>query len=425
MANSQLLPATRSTGYAKTVKTLKSVYVLGRDPSTNLTPNGAIYEVFDNQIPFGNLVDADLVCFVAVGKSVNPALQAQLDLLGRTLAAKNNQPAALFGLPKTVSRASTEPPLRAAEGFAEAFEPLLRRETAAQPLKETLASFSARQVARVADVLKPLALRIYGVLNLLGCTVASMRGYHRKASQVSYFCPAEAIYTYLSITRGSFYRSLKELIALGLVAARGHKTTLNGWAVRCDGTLWAVKLLPRQGTKAKLRFDDLKARYRDLAADIESGKTVWRQMRQSYTHETKPVEFKVLVDWALTPHLEKSPVTLTVASENKLELEILLDVPGLPKQGRRAGVDRAAQALAQHLGDASSLNFYRHLVWQLLRLSQQGRGYFSTVYQMLVRIVADLQEGFARKAGALFVSRLKGCDLWAELKEVPLTRIAA
>lgn len=31
-------------------------------------------------------------------------------------------------------------------------------------------------------------------------------------------------------------------------------------------------------------------------------------------------------------------------------------------------------------------------------------------------------EGFARKAGALFVSRLKACTIWDELGEVPLVR---
>ena len=99
-------------------------------------------------------------------------------------------------------------------------------------------------------------------------------------------------------------------------------------------------------------------------------------------------------------------------------------MPGLPKQERRAGVDRAARALAQHLGDDASLNFYRYLVRGLLRLHQQRRDYLPSVYQVAVRANADYREGFARKPGALFVSRLEACALWGELREVPLTRVA-
>jgi hypothetical protein len=278
-------------------------------------------------------------------------------------------------------------------------------------------------VARVTGDLNPLALRIYALLNLLGCEVAYRRGYHRKASQVSYFCPAESICAHLRISRGSFYRSLKELLALGFVDARGHKTTLRGWAVRCDGTLWSVKLLPHKGSRARLRYDDLKAQYRDLGADIEAGKTVWAQMRQSCTEEINTVTFESLLAWALPPTHEQNPVTLTVASEEQLSLEILLDVPFAAKQGRREAVDKAARALAQRLSDAGSLNFYRYLVWQLLRLHQQGRDYLLAVYQMTLRASADLQEGFARKPGALFVSRLKSCALWDELREVPPVRV--
>jgi hypothetical protein len=108
-----------------------------------------------------------------------------------------------------------------------------------------------------------------------------------------------------------------------------------------------------------------------------------------------------------------------------LALEILLDVPLVPKQGRREAVDRAARALNQHLTDDGSLNFYRYLVWQLLRLHQQGRDYVMAVYQMVQRVNADHREGFAKRPGALFVSRLKACALWDELREVPPTRIAA
>ena len=340
------------------------------------------------------------------------ALQQQLDRLQATLAARRSQQPLLT--PPEASLPSPAPP-----------ELVVCKQTLVASVEEAVESFSARQVARVVADLNPLALRIYGLLNRLGCEIAYRRGYHRKASQVSYFCPAESICAHLSISRGSFYRSLQELKALGLIDARGHKTTINGWAVRCDGTLWSVKLLPHKGSRARLCYDDLKAQYRDLETDIKAGNTVWNQTRQSKTDKTKPVTIECLLAWALPPMREQNPVTLTVASEERLELEILLDVPHVPKQGKREAVGKTARALAQHLTDEGSLNFYRYLVWQLLRLHQQGRDYFLAVYQMVLRARTDKLEGFARKPGALFVSRLKACTLWDELREVPLTRVAA
>ncbi len=356
---------------------------------------------------------------------MNSALQTQLERLGQTLASRSGQPGTLFALPQKDQHRGSQPTRAAPERLAEPLEPVLRRDVAALPLQEAVESFSARQVARIVADLNPLALRIYALLNLLGCEVAHCRGYHRKAGQVSYFCPAESICAHLGISRGSFYRSLKELLTLGLVDARGHKTTINGWAVRCDGTLWSVKLLPHKGSRARLRYDDLKAQYRDLEADIETGNTAWAQMRQSSTTEVNVVTLESLLVWALTPAYAQNPVTLTVASRERLSLEILLDVPFISKQGRHEGIDKTARALAQHLTDAGSLNFYRYLVWQLLRLHQQGRDYLLNVYQMVLRASADHQEGFARKPGALFVSRLKACALWGELREVPLIRVAA
>ena len=367
---------------------------------------------------------------------MTPELSATEQMIYTTYRAQHGALAAERWLRGYLERRSSPPaqpasnqphllPLAAPERPAATSEPILCKDSAALPLQEAVESFSARQVARVASDLNPLALRIYALLNLLGCSFAHHRGYHRKAGQVSYFCPAEPICAHLGVTRGSFYRSLKELFALGLVDARGHKTTINGWAVRSDGTLWSVKLRPHKGSRARLRYDDLKAQYRDLEADIEAGNTAYAQTRQSNTNRTECVTLEQLLAWALPPVSAQNPVTMTVASGERLSLHLLLDVPGLPKQRRREGVDRAARALAQGLTDDGSLNFYRYLVWQLLRLHQQGRDYLQSVYGMVLRANADYREGFARRPGALFVSRLKACALWGELRQVPLTRIAA
>lgn len=58
------------------------------------------------------------------------------------------------------------------------------------------------------------------------------------------------------------------------------------------------------------------------------------------------------------------------------------------------------------------------MLWQLLRLREQGQDYFQPLYWMLRRTGADREEGFARKAGALFVQQLKGSFLW-DLTRMP------
>jgi hypothetical protein len=146
-------------------------------------------------------------CFILIRKSdhlsfepelcerlqVNSRLQTQLERLGKTLASRSGQPVCLFALPQTEQHQPSLPTLKAPERLAEPSKRLYAEKIATLPLQEAVESFSARQVARVTADLNPLALRIYALLNLLGCTVAHRRGYHRKAGQGVYFCPAESI----------------------------------------------------------------------------------------------------------------------------------------------------------------------------------------------------------------------------------------
>jgi hypothetical protein len=97
-------------------------------------------------------------------------------------------------------------------------------------------------------------------------------------------------------------------------------------------------------------------------------------------------------------------------------LEALLDVPHAGREARGAAVELAAQALAQALSDRAGVNFYRRLCWQLLRRSDAGAGdHWHAVYLAAQRAAVDSAEGFARKPGALFVSRLKAAPWWVEV----------
>lgn len=347
-------------------------------------------------------------------------MQQELDRLRATLAARSRGAPLLFAPDAESEGAPIPANLKASIDL----EAVVHKENLPSSIQETVASFSARQVARVAASLNPLALRIFGLLHLLSCEFAVRRAYHRNCAQLTFFCPAELVYAHLGITRGSFYRSLRELKALDLVDVRGHKTTVNGWQVRCDGSLWCVKLFPTEGKAARLSFGDLKAKYRDLEADIRAGATVWSEMRQSYQDGLMQVTFKCLLRWALTPRTQKNHVTLTVASDERSFLEKLLDIPLVPKQELCGAVDSAARALAAHLGDPH-LNFYRYLIWQLLRLHNQGQDHLYAISQMVIRAGVDRREGFARCAGALFVSRLKDSGLWDALRNTPAYRVGA
>ncbi len=349
---------------------------------------------------------------------MNPTLKRELDKLGATLAARRE------GTPPfTLVTESATSSTQSLTTLSAELDTVVHKENLPTSIQETVASFSARQVARVAADLRPLARRIYALLHLLGCEHANARAYHPDCTQLSFFLPGELVYTHLGLTRGSFYRSLRELKALGLVDVRGHKTTINGWQVRCDGSLWCVKLFPTTGKAARLRFDDLKASYRDLAADIREKRTVWEVVRQSYKERKNSLTFSYLLSWTLSPGTQKSPVTLTVASRGRPALERLLDIPLVPKNERGAAVDRAARSIAAHLSD-NNLGFYRFLLWQLLRLHDTGQDHLYTVYAMVVRAGVDRQEGFARCAGALFVSRLKASGLWAVLESTPRFRVS-
>ncbi len=282
----------------------------------------------------------------------------------------------------------------------------------------TIAVGTAQQLTHtltlnLSSSLSRTPLLLYQALHTVAVEVARVRGYYPKTSQVSFHIPAEIVATALSIHRSTLYEHLPQLKALGLVDARAHRTTHRGRTV-ADGTVWSVKLNPQRGKSARVSYQDLKHKWRDLGADIERGRTAWRQIRQSSTQKGKPVNYQLLLDWALPHQDSKTPLSMTVG----FGLEGVLDVPYAARSERGQMVDGAARAMAHHLGD-ESVNFYRWLLWQLLRVHDRGQDYFGSVYQMLLRAGVDHQEGFARSAGALFVSRLKQWEVWEQLKSTP------
>lgn len=272
-------------------------------------------------------------------------------------------------------------------------------------------------------LLSGTALLLFRALHTSAVEVGATREYHPGVSQVSFFCPVEAVALALGVHRCTVYRALPELRALGLVDVRAHYTTHRGRTV-ADGSVWAVRLRPVGGCKARVQYGDLKRQYRNLSGDVEAGNTVWAAMRQSKNNSLKSEDIQEILRWALPPQNLENPVTFDCRIAPRRDLEVVLDVQHAPREARGAAVDLAAQALAAALSDRGGLNWYRRLCWQLLRRSDAGGGdHFYAVYLAAQRAAVDAHEGFARKAGALFVSRLKAAPWWSEVMNAPPVRV--
>ncbi len=255
---------------------------------------------------------------------------------------------------------------------------------------------------------------LYEALRDVGRTVGRARGYVEATTTVHFFCPGEVVADACVMARSTLYRKLEELRAADLVTARAHYVTHRN-RTRADGMVWAVKLRPDVPGPVSVPMDYLKASYRCLSADIENGRTAWK-LTKSDSHKTpsSTVDTQKILAWALPPVHTETPVKgLTV----RPDLEAVLDVPHVARDDRAAAVEAGAQALSGTLGDRGGTMFYRWLLWQLLRLQDRGGAApWHAVYEGARRARADAAEGFARKPGALFVSRLKAGPHWDELR---------
>jgi hypothetical protein len=287
-----------------------------------------------------------------------------------------------------------------------------------------------------AEPLKNLsstALLLYQALRETAVHVGAARGYVGSVTHVTVHLPLEVVALALGRHRVTVWRRLPELLAAGLVDARPHKTTSAG-QTRNDGTLWCVRLNPDEGVPARLTYDEMKHDgWRDLDRDRRRGRTAFRAVRE---HREKRVQqskdspqegfnLQLLLSWSLPPETDQNPVTPDCCTGSRRDLEAVLDVQYAGQEDRGAAVDGAARALAANLGDAGSVMFYRWLLWQLLRLEAAGQAApWHMVYEQARRARVDAAEGFARRPGALFVSRLKGSPWWDEVQRAPLLRVA-
>ncbi|MCS6869653.1 hypothetical protein [Thermus sp.] len=245
-----------------------------------------------------------------------------------------------------------------------------------------------RWVLTVAPAQGPLTL--YRVLYRLARGVLQTRGLSRRVGTVVLHLPVDLLAAHLGVHRATVWRWTKVLEARGLVATRTHYGTLDGRTV-ATGTLWAVRLRPG---KARLTYEDLRHPWRNLEDDRRRGATAWAWKG------LRP-DLKVLLLWALgarrgpgspAPGGAGAPVDL-YAIPYLLEAS-KGELPGL--------ITALAEHLAARLRDHGSHRFYAGLLWKVVRRELDPWRLLAAIQ----RVQTDMQEGWARRPGALLVSRL-------------------
>ncbi|MGL4609027.1 MAG: hypothetical protein ACRCYY_04990 [Trueperaceae bacterium] len=315
--------------------------------------------------------------------------------------------------------------------------------------------------------LSPTAFRLFVCLWATAEQVIQTRSYSPHVSHVTFFCPQDIVVKVLGVVRSTVWRAIQELIRQRLLDAREWKTDFKG-STRNGGYLWKVKMDPLAPTQPKLQLDEFKFPWRDLEKDVAQGRTAYNIMNdhrlvndhrsvkehgmkdkgegkdknnrvkdtlhQSLDQEGSQQDINLILDWALPPKpMNKPPLSLesltdaAPESQRVYSLETILDLSGAPKTERNEMVDLTARAIGKCLNDTgvTSLMFYRKLLWNLLRQYDQGNDWFFELYTLASRARVDCDERFARKPGALLVSRLKHWHRWGEIEQTLPSRVAS
>lgn len=223
------------------------------------------------------------------------------------------------------------------------------------------------------------------------------------ASVVTFHLPQELLAAHLGVHPVTLWRHLGILDKAGLVVVRPHFTNSKG-TTRVDGSVWAVAM--KDGVKATLTHADLVHQYRDLDADREAGRTAWALVKTSGKNLQTEEGFLELRNWAVGNSL-RSPVVSDGCTEGMDVVWNLENLALVPAAGRGDAVTAAATALSSLLNDTHSRRFYAALLWRALQATHGGLSPLRTLSHVLTRVKVDIEEGFARRPGALLVSRLR------------------
>lgn len=268
------------------------------------------------------------------------------------------------------------------------------------------------------------ARELYRLLVEVGVELERRRGHAPTVCESVFHLPVELVAAAAGVSRMSVWRHLPALVALGVVSYRLHKASWRGGeqvGTRNSGTVWRVRLTPRRGSRARVSSDDLRQRWRGREM---RGAASYRAVLRTKTLEGRSKKLEALVSWALSPG-NPNPVALVRNTPSQTGLEVLLGLVEARREVRRETVDAGARALALALRDAGSLNWYRRLLWSLLRrYDATGQDEARVVYLTALRAAVDAREWDAlRRPGALFQSRLRSRGWLETVMNSPPVRV--
>lgn len=216
----------------------------------------------------------------------------------------------------------------------------------------------------------------------------------------------------------------EQLERAGHIVTRPHYTTMTGRngerMTVIDGTLYAVSL--QAGHRPRIRYEDLKRRYRDLDADRKEGHTAYAAIQQAKSNAEKntvldeeknssgstgPIseqeelrrQFK---RWAVLPGGIYKQTPLSDFDPELFAQQELNTVPDVAEQlplvllahpARRADlVGLLGHTLSRILKDNHSAAYWCKLIWQAYNEDLEGRNGLTRLGDRLRRLAADLVE---------------------------------
>ena len=223
----------------------------------------------------------------------------------------------------------------------------------------------------------------------------------------------------------SYHNAANALQRAGLLKRKSHQAGEKGKS-RSTGTLYALALIPDH--TPHFRHDHWQHQWRDVEADKAEDRTAYalvKKIRESQAlRETQQeMAFKELLFWAVNLGTQQSSVSNDPLNSAE-PVWALEDAVWAHPQKRGAAINVAAVRLARALNDMHSVNMYRWLLWRVLDMENQGLPALRQLQNEVQRVLVDVQEGWARKPGALLRARL-GKEWFAQAKAAKVAARAA
>lgn len=314
-------------------------------------------------------------------------------------------------------------------------------------------AISRKRTAALEREMSPTVYTTFDALHRLGCWLAREREYSEAVGQVTFFGIGELLADALQLSYSTYFRHMNILEGMGLIAWRGHMTTLNH-RHRCDGSVYTVRLDTAITANVKTPVEYLKKQYRDLAQDIAIGNTAYARLRRKKREEEDKMggskkETRNKGKKRRAKRLELKPLTeslalyMTMPKRESASVTTILDLLHMPISERSRHVERVATQLNAKMGD-QSFEFYCWCIWQALKWQVSGHDPpMQKLHDILLTTLLDLKQSKIEAAsdemsqldpnrrrkrletgGAVLVNTLKSSGLFDTLKAAPDVRVS-